>query len=322
MYSAENRLAWIRGPLDSKAAVFALAMLVLGFSAVAAADASAAKFQTNEFGTLAGSATSTQTFKTNGGSIECTAAATSGSVEYFEAASQKVTVAYSSCKAFGIANVSISPAEFELHAGGTVDVLNTITLSVAATIFFPKCTITVGPQSGLGSISYKNSSGKVTAEFAISGITYSSSGGACGASGSNGTYTGNDELALNEGTGVLAVLAGGTLSKKVFLNGVERNPPVCNFANIGDICKIEFKVTGAGAGEGWKVERTEWKGAMPEVRYKKTVNCTAGTVLGNNQTCKDEIEMIKKEAGNENQWCVVWEGGGLNNIPFCTRLFM
>jgi hypothetical protein len=294
------------------------AMVVCVLSAVAAADASAAKFQTNEAGMLKGHALSPQTFSFTGGQVNCATAWTGGAVEGYEAEEQKVAVAYSGCTGFGLAGVTISTAEYDLHANGLVDVLNTITISVPSF----GCSLTVGPQKSLPAFIYKNNSGKLVEEGTLAGIAYSSSGGMCGPGGTNGTYSGSDELELNEGFGFVAFVPGGTLSKKVFQKKAEMKPPECSFAKVGDTCQIEFKVTGAG--EGWKVENNEWKGEKAKERYKAKVGCTAGKQLKNAETCTDEIEMIKKEEKTTNEWCVFWEPveGVLNKVPFCTKLKM
>lgn len=169
---------------------------IFALTAVGASAASAASFEASKVpGNLKGKATTTQVFTVNGGKVECTTATTTGKVVESPAAAQKVTVNYSGCKAFGFVSVTISPAEYNLHAAGTVDILNTITINVAGS-----CTVTVGPQSGLKTVSYENKSGKILEKSAVTGIKYTSSGGFCGTSGTNGTYTGNNEVEEEGGT--------------------------------------------------------------------------------------------------------------------------
>ena len=295
------------------------AIVVCAFGAMAAADASAAKFQTNEeTGTLKGHALSTHTFSFSAGQVKCTTATAGGSVEGYEAEEQKVAVAYGGCTGFGLGGATVSTAEYELHANGLVDVLNTITI----TIPLAGCSLTISPQKSLPAFIYRNSAGRLITEGTLAGIAYSSSGGSCGPGGTNGTYGGSEELELNEGLGFVNFAPGGTLSKKVFQKKAEVKPPECTFAKVGDTCQIEFKVTGAG--EGWKVETNEWKGEKAKERYKATVGCTAGKQLKNAEMCTDEIEMIKKEEKTTNEWCVLWEvvEGVLNKSPWCTKLKM
>jgi hypothetical protein len=295
------------------------AMVLCAFGAVAAAGASAAKFQTNEeAGALTGHALSPQTFSFSAGQVKCTTATTGGSAEGYEAEEQKVAVVYGGCTGFGLGGATVSTAEYELHANGLVDVVNTITIAIP----LAGCSLTIGPQKSLPAFGYRNSGSKLITEGLLAGIAYSSSGGSCGPGGSNGTYGGSNELELNEGLGFVNFAPGGTLSKKVFQKKAEVKPAECTFAKVGDTCQIEFKVTGAG--EGWKVENNEWKGEKAKERYKATVGCTAGKQLKNAETCTDEIEMIKKEEKTTNEWCVLWEPveGAINKVPFCTKLKM
>jgi hypothetical protein len=111
-----------------------------------------------------------------------------------------------------------------------------------------------------------------------------------------------------------------TVNKVITQNG---NPVAeCNFINVGDKCQIKFTVNGEG--EGWKVESNAWVGEKAAERYKKTVGCTVGKVLKDKESCTDVIEMMKKEAGTNNEYCVSWtdEDGGLKNVPLCARLKM
>jgi hypothetical protein len=299
----------------------AVAIVVAGYGGLAAAGASAARFQANEeTGSLSGVATNTQVLTVNGGKIECTAAAISGSLEAYESEEQKVTVNYSGCKAFGFTGVTVSPAEYDYHAGGTVDVLNTITINVAGF-----CSVTVKPQAGLSAVTYENNAGKVRIKHALTGIAYETGGGLCGAKGVNGTFSGNDEVEV-AGGGFIAVLLGGSLSKKTFLNGVRKQrPDLCKFAAKNDICKIEFAVTGAG--EGWRVQTNgAFKGdAGAAGRYEVIKQeCTNPKLLKNGEKCVDEIKAKEIELTKKNEWCVEWEteGAGLKNVPFCTKLEM
>lgn len=159
------------------------------FSAVAVAGASAAEFTASETGNLVGTQTSEQEFTTGGGgSVVCKKANTTGEITSTEASSQKVTVKYSECRAFGFVSATISDAEYTLHADGTVDVLNTITITVPLGF----CSVTVKPQNGLESVSYTNETGgKIEQHSAVSGIKSSHSGGLC-SSGENGTYSGSN----------------------------------------------------------------------------------------------------------------------------------
>ena len=295
-----------------------LGTIAFAFSLVAAASASAAIFQVNETGTLKGHALNAQVFTFSGGTAKCTTATTSGSVTGYSAEELKVSVAYSGCTAFGQA-ASVSTAEYDLHANGTVDVLNTITISITG------CTVKVGPQSGLKSVSYENST-KLIEKGSVSSIVYTSSGGACGSSGSSGTFSGNSELELNEGAGFVGVIfEGGALSKKVLLNGKE-GP--CDITKVGDVCTIEFTVNGVGP--GWVVEKNEFTGTDAATRYTAAVGCPVTTKLeetkkaGEVRKCTDTYTNKVFVAGGKNFSCVIWDppGPGVKAIPFCTNLLM
>lgn len=181
-------------------------VIVGALTAVAAASASAASFEASETGPIKGHALSgsagKQIFTTNAGTVECTSASTTGNVTELSAESQVVTVNYGGCTAFTIASVEISPAEYRLHAGGSVDILNTITITVHPPLL-KACTVTVGPQTGLGSVSYENTSPvkNIIEKSAVEGIKYKGSSGVCGNTEehANGTYTGGNEVELVNG---------------------------------------------------------------------------------------------------------------------------
>jgi hypothetical protein len=169
-----------------------LAIAVVALMAVTAASAMAApKFTASASGgTLTGAATSNQVFKINGGTTTCTGAASDGTVPASPSTDLHLTVIYSGCTAFGFINTDISAATYTFTANGEVHLLGTITITPTGA----GCTVTVGPQT-VKSVSYDNkTSGGFTGveeTSAVSGITYTSSGGLCGSSGTNGTYTGN-----------------------------------------------------------------------------------------------------------------------------------
>ena len=165
-----------------------LAAAVFALSAIGAANASATQFTASATGSLSGKATANQVFSTNGGEIKCTTAATSGTIKSTAYSEQTVEVKYSGCTAFGFATVHISPAQYNFTASGQVHIENTITITVTG----GGCSQTVGPQT-VTSVSYATIGSKVTLTPHTTGITYTSTGGICGSSGSNGTLTGTSE---------------------------------------------------------------------------------------------------------------------------------
>jgi hypothetical protein len=296
-----------------------LGTIAFAFSLVAAANASAAHFQTNETGTVKGKALNTQTFTFSGGTAKCTTATTSGSVSEDGPAELKVSVAYSGCTAFG-KEATVSTAELDLHASGTVDVLNTITVTVSG------CTVKIGSQSGLKSVSYEDQeSGKLIEKESLSNISYTSSGGICGSSGSTGSFSGNSELELNEGAGVLEVFVeSGSLNKKKYINGTE-GLGNCDMAKVGDVCKLEFIVTGGGS--FWKVENHDFTGDTGD--YTEVVGCTVGTKLEDNKAgdvriCTDTYTVKSFTKGHKAFSCLKWDPpeGAVKKIQYCTNLLM
>jgi len=154
-------------------------------AATMAAGALGAAFTYSATGPLTGTATGNQVFTPGGGgSVTCKKAHTSGTIISFGGVSQHFTVSYSECTAFGFP-ATVSNATYELYATGTVDVENTITISVFG------CTTTVKPQKGLKAVSYTNKAGKIEQHSNVSGIVSTASGFPC-TGGVNGTFTGSN----------------------------------------------------------------------------------------------------------------------------------
>jgi hypothetical protein len=171
----------------------ALAAAVLALSTIGAANVSAAQFTASTTGSLTGKALATQVFTINGGTVECSAAASSGTIEKIADTRQHVTVKYSGCSGFGVPTVDISDATYLFTSNGTEHIQNTITIE--PTVFQTAlCTVTVKPQS-VGTIDFENSgANNVKVTPTVTGIVYESTGGICGSGGSNGTYKGANEI--------------------------------------------------------------------------------------------------------------------------------
>jgi hypothetical protein len=166
------------------------------FNAAASANAMAAPhFKASATGTLSGEGTGNQVFTTPAGTITCTEAAASGRVESLETPGLNVRVEYEGCTAFGFIGAEISPAEYNLHANGVVDVLKEIEINVAS------CHVIIPPQNGLTSVSYVNKAGgKIEEVLNVTGIHELGNGGICGGESTTGTITGNFDLELFGGT--------------------------------------------------------------------------------------------------------------------------
>lgn len=163
------------------------------FSAMAVASASAAEFTASETGDLAGKALENQVFTTNGGTVTCKTATTTGEIKATADSEQHVTVNYSNCTAFGIADVHISPATYTFTSSGQVHIGNTITIEVTIPLL-PDCTVTVAPQT-VGTVDFSNNGNNVVVTPTVTGISYTTSGNIlCGSSGNNGTYGGKNEV--------------------------------------------------------------------------------------------------------------------------------
>jgi len=173
---------------------------VFALCAIGAANASAANFTASAVGSLTGKALENQVFTTNGGTVTCTKAATSGEIKETTATKQHVTVNYSGCTAFGFATVHISAATYNFTSNGEVHIESPVTITVTAGIF-GECTVTVGKQT-VSKVDFKTemvvTEGPPKVEHPISTVVtptvekikYTSTGGVCGSSGENGTYKG------------------------------------------------------------------------------------------------------------------------------------
>jgi hypothetical protein len=166
-----------------------LAVVAFALCAVGAANASAATFTASATGSLTGKALETQVFTVNGGTVKCSTASTSGEIKSTASVEQHVTVKYTGCNAFGFVNTHITDATYLFTANGEVHLLNTVTITPTGAF----CHLTVPPQT-IKTVSYSNNGGKMIVTPNVTGITYTSSGGLCGTSGANGTYTGKNEV--------------------------------------------------------------------------------------------------------------------------------
>ena len=166
---------------------------VFALSAIGAANASAATFTASATGELTGKALEKQVFTFNGGQIECSAAAISGTIAKTADTQWHWKKQWSICLWNGItvhvAEITLQltafPPQLHIKAGFTF----TPTLFGASL-----CTVTIGSQT-VGSVDYANASAStVKVTPTVTGIKYTSTGGSCGSSGENGTYTGALEI--------------------------------------------------------------------------------------------------------------------------------
>jgi hypothetical protein len=171
------------------------AIAVLGCATTAAA--SAHSFIASKTGELKATQTEEQLFATAAGTVECEIMKGTGTVTSLTSETQKATVEFSECYAFGVPT-TITPVEFEFNANGTVSILKAVTIKASAS-----CKISIPAQSKLSTINYINvTGGKIEIEPIVKGITSNGTGAACTYSTeSKGAYQGDS----------IAELVGGSL---------------------------------------------------------------------------------------------------------------
>jgi hypothetical protein len=172
-----------------------LAAVALALCAAGDPSASAAHFTFSATGSLEGKAVENQVFTLNGGTVKCATAAGAGVIGSTDFTTLHLRVKYSGCTAFGFSTIDFSEATYQFTAGEGKDVHIKNTMTLTPTLFGASlCTVTVGPQT-VGTVDYSNASAStVKVAPAVTGIKYTSSGGSCGTSGENGTYTGASEV--------------------------------------------------------------------------------------------------------------------------------
>ena len=169
-----------------------LAIVAFALSAIGAANASAAQFTASATGSFSGKATSNQVFTTNGGTITCPTAASSGTISSTATTQLHETVIYGTCVGpFGV-TVHVSPATFLTTADGVIHLLNQVTMVVTPPFGVP-CHITYNPQTWKP-VSYTNNGGKLKVTANVTAMTYTTTGGFCGSGGANGTLAGTSEI--------------------------------------------------------------------------------------------------------------------------------
>ncbi len=172
--------------------------IALTLGGLAIGSASAHEFVASKTGTTKGKQTTVQKFETSAGVFECKKDTTEGSVTEGSQKTTIVKVQFKECAAFGF-GVNASVAEFEFSAEGTVTIKKLITMELP----LAECQITFPTtgNSGLKTVTYKNlTGGKLELKSLLKGMTYNSTGGTCGESGTNGAFNGSSEVELPSGT--------------------------------------------------------------------------------------------------------------------------
>jgi hypothetical protein len=132
-----------------------------------------------------------QKITVNGGTVECGAASVSGTGTLTKFTTLILWFKYSKCT-FDDEAATVSVGEYEFDENGSLAVLYAITITSA----IEGCTIKIAPASnkGLQAVKYETKGAKLLEAMELTGITYTASGGVCGTSGKNGTYSGSAEI--------------------------------------------------------------------------------------------------------------------------------
>lgn len=175
----------------------------LALSGIAVASASGSSFLVHPAGPVIGVNTNDQIFTVNGGQVTCKRATLQSFTLLLRSLHLLVNALYSECSAFSFP-ADVEVAELLLSADLKVSVENDILIVVLAGAL-GNCTVLVGPagNQNLNAVHYGNEGPTLKLNALVKGITYTSTGGACGAGGNNGTYTGQFILQSGLGGGVI-----------------------------------------------------------------------------------------------------------------------
>jgi hypothetical protein len=169
--------------------------------AMAVSPALAHEFKSSVSGSVKAHNTSTLVFHGSGGTVDCFKGTSTGKVNAGTTKLISGVVEYRECENSEAGLVEVSNGEFQLSAEGWVTLLNEVVVKVPR----GECNVKVAPTGNKelkGMLFENNKTGTLTIDAAVTGITYTSSGGNCGSSGKNGEAKGNSVSEL-EPSGVL-----------------------------------------------------------------------------------------------------------------------
>jgi hypothetical protein len=169
------------------------AFAIAGVSAVSVS-ASGHEFIVSKTGKTKSKGTNSQVFKTGAGTIECSTVTGTGEMKESTSVTHKEVLTYSGCVGFGMA-ITVTPAHFEFNANGSAKLEKTVYVTAESA----GCEVLIEPQT-LESLSYTNSSGKVTASATVTKIHSRGTGGSCGGENVEGSYTGKIQAEVEGGT--------------------------------------------------------------------------------------------------------------------------
>jgi hypothetical protein len=190
--------------MNRKLRVLGLALVaVFAMSVVAASAAQAAQFTSSSAGPISGEQIGeVNEFTTDVGQVECEIGTFTGTAAT-AASTQTINANYEECLVGGLvpATVSMGTCDYLFKATGKVDVVCGVGGKI--TVLAGKCTITVGPQTELGNVTYENNGSHLLVKAAVTGIKYTLDTG-CNPTGerSNGTYT--SEVTMQRPGGTLS----------------------------------------------------------------------------------------------------------------------
>jgi hypothetical protein len=174
---------------------------MFALSGLAVSSASASLFLVHPTGKILGEAVNPQVFKAGEATVSCSKADVSGTATALRSLTVLVAVLYGTCK-LGTLGANVTPAaQFILNADLLAAVENTVTIEVPEA----KCSISIGPagNQALNSVHYGNEGSDLKVNALVKGITFTTTGGLCGAAGENATYNGEFK--------VMSALAGGVV---------------------------------------------------------------------------------------------------------------
>jgi hypothetical protein len=176
-------------------------LAIFGVVAVDAVSVSASgdEFVASKTGKTKSKETNAQIFKTSAGTLECAEVSGAGEFKAGSSSSHKEVFTYSGCTAFGT-RATMTPADFEFFAAGSVKLENTVEISVGG----GECEIVLEPQTVEKATYTNKSGGKLEAEANALKIHSKGTGSGCGGSSTSGSYTGS----------ILGELEGGTIEWK------------------------------------------------------------------------------------------------------------
>jgi hypothetical protein len=174
-----------------------LTVALLCSAALLASVASGHEFVASKLGKGKARSTTVQLFDVNGETIECAKASGPFEVTTLHSEAIDVSLSYQECTGFK-QPVEMSSGSYEFKASGTLTFRKALTISLSEA----ECDFVFGAAANRDReiVSYANSSNKLRLVQELSGLSYTGSGGICGAGGTEGKLDGTLELELEGGT--------------------------------------------------------------------------------------------------------------------------